>query len=63
MDGKAMAVCMSRRICVALYNEIIALRPQWHSDDDAEGVVKIVMTGAASDPRNGSPISAAKAAR
>ncbi|WP_062784826.1 type I restriction endonuclease subunit R [Novosphingobium capsulatum] len=50
MDGKAMAVCMSRRICVALYDEIIALRPDWHSDDDAEGVIKIVMTGAASDP-------------
>jgi type I restriction enzyme, R subunit len=35
MDGKAMIVCMSRRICVDLYNEIIKLRPQWHSDDDA----------------------------
>jgi type I restriction enzyme R subunit len=41
---------MSRRICVALYNEIIALRPDWHSGDDAAGVIKIVMTGAASDP-------------
>jgi type I restriction enzyme R subunit len=51
LDGKAMAVCMSRRICVDLYNEIIALRPDWHSDDDAEGVVKIVMTGTASDPQ------------
>jgi type I restriction enzyme R subunit len=50
MDGKAMAVCMSRRICVDLYNEIIALRPDWHSDDDDKGVVKIVMTGSASDP-------------
>jgi type I restriction enzyme R subunit len=50
MNGKAMAVCMSRRICVALYNRIIALRPDWHSADDAEGMVKIVMTGAASDP-------------
>lgn len=50
LDGKAMAVCMSRRICVALYDEIIALRPDWHSDDDTKGVVKIVMTGAASDP-------------
>lgn len=48
--GKAMAVCMSRRICVDLYDEIVALRPEWHSDDDAEGAVKIVMTGAASDP-------------
>ncbi len=49
-EYKGMAVCMSRRICVALYDEIIALRPDWHSEDDAEGVIKIVMTGAASDP-------------
>ena len=51
MDGKAMIVCMSRRICVALYGEIIKLRPEWHSDDDEGGAIKIVMTGAASDPR------------
>ena len=50
MNGKAMAVCMSRRICVSLYNRIIALRPEWHSTDDDRGAVKIVMTGAASDP-------------
>ncbi|WP_176596479.1 type I restriction endonuclease subunit R [Sphingobium sp. 15-1] len=50
MNGKAMAVCMSRRICVALYDRIIALRPEWHSTDDDKGAVKIVMTGAASDP-------------
>jgi type I restriction enzyme R subunit len=50
MDGKAMVVCMSRRICVDLYNAIIALRPEWHSDDDKMGVMKIVMTGAPSDP-------------
>jgi type I restriction enzyme, R subunit len=50
LGGKAMAVCMSRRICVALYNEIIKLRPEWHSDDDAAGQIKIVMTGSASDP-------------
>ena len=49
MDGKAMIVCMSRRICVALYNEIIKLRPEWHSDDDTQGAVKVVMTGSASD--------------
>ena len=41
---------MSRRICVALYDEIIKLRPEWHSEDDNSGAVKIVMTGAASDP-------------
>lgn len=50
LDGKAMVVCMSRRICVKLYDEIIKLRPEWHSTDDNAGVVKIVMTGAASDP-------------
>lgn len=50
MDGKAMAVCMSRRICVDLYNQIVKLRPEWHSEDDERGAVKIVMTGAASDP-------------
>jgi type I restriction enzyme, R subunit len=50
LDGKAMAVCMSRRICVALYNEIVALRPGWHSEDDEKGAIKIVMTGSASDP-------------
>jgi len=50
MDGKAMVVCMSRRICVELYDEIIKLRPQWHSPDDNKGIIKIVMTGSASDP-------------
>ncbi len=55
MDGKAMVVCMSRRICVALYNEIVALRPEWHSDDDAEGVIKVVMTGSAADPGHFQP--------
>ncbi len=51
LDGKAMVVCMSRRICVKLYDEIIKLRPDWHSTDDSAGAVKIVMTGAASDPQ------------
>ncbi|MCD6362780.1 MAG: DUF3387 domain-containing protein, partial [Synergistetes bacterium] len=50
MDGKAMVVCMSRRICVDLYNEIIKLRSHWHSDDDEKGVIKVVMTGSAKDP-------------
>jgi len=49
MDGKAMLVCMSRRICVDLYDAIIKLRPDWHNEDDGQGVVKIVMTGSASD--------------
>jgi type I restriction enzyme R subunit len=50
MDGKAMVVCMSRRICVELYHHIMTLRPQWHSDDDSTGFLKVVMTGSASDP-------------
>ncbi len=50
LDGKAMVVCMSRRICVDLYNAIVKLRPDWHSEDDKQGVIKIVMTGSASDP-------------
>jgi len=50
IEGKAMIVCMSRRICVELYNALIKLRPAWHSDDDKQGVIKIVMTGSASDP-------------
>ncbi|MDO5056484.1 MAG: type I restriction endonuclease subunit R [Lautropia sp.] len=50
LDGKAMVACMSRRICVRLYDEIVRLRPDWHSDSDSEGAVKIVMTGTASDP-------------
>lgn len=48
--GKGMIVCMSRRICVELYKELIALRPQWHAEDDKEGALKIVMTGGATDP-------------
>jgi len=49
MEGKAMVVCMSRRICVALYEAIRKLRPAWHHDDDDKGVMKIVMSGSASD--------------
>ncbi len=48
-DGKAIAVTMSREICVHLYNEIVKLRPDWHSDDPEEGAIKIIMTGSASD--------------
>lgn len=48
-DGKAMVVTMSRDICVHLYNEIIKLRPEWHSDDPEQGAIKIIMTGSASD--------------
>ena len=47
--GKGMIVTMSREICVHLYNEIIALRPDWHDPDPEKGKIKIVMTGSASD--------------
>ncbi len=63
LDGKAMVVCMSRRICVALYDEIVKLRPDWHSDDDNAGSLKIVMTGAASDPTAWQPHIGTKARR
>ncbi|MGH9365427.1 MAG: type I restriction endonuclease subunit R, partial [Thermoanaerobaculia bacterium] len=49
MDGKAMVVCMSRRICMELYDAITKLRPDWHHDDDDKGVLKVVMTGSASE--------------
>lgn len=49
MDGKAMVVGMSREVCVHLYNAITALRPEWHDDDPEKGVIKIIMTGSASD--------------
>jgi type I restriction enzyme R subunit len=49
MDGKAMVVCMSRRICVDLYDEIVKLRPGWGGDKEASRV-KVVMTGSATDP-------------
>ena len=49
MDGKAMIGCMSRRICVDLYEEIAKLRPDWSNENDDAGVMKVVMTGAATD--------------
>jgi len=63
MDGKAMVVCMSRRICVDLYNAIVRLRPDWHDDDDDKGIIKIVMTGSASDPEGWQPHIRNKARR
>ena len=50
LEGKAMVVCMSRRICVDLYRELVRLRPNWRDEDDAKGSIKVVMTGSASDP-------------
>jgi type I restriction enzyme R subunit len=55
LEGKGMVVCMSRRICVELYNEIVRLRPEWHHESDDQGVVKVVMTGSASDPPEWQP--------
>ncbi|HEY1067443.1 MAG TPA: type I restriction endonuclease subunit R, partial [Pirellulales bacterium] len=63
MDGKAMVVCMSRRICTDLYNAIVALRPHWEHADDDKGVMKIIMTGAAADPLEWQPHIRSKARR
>lgn len=63
MDGKGMIVCMSRRICVELYKEIVKLRPAWHSDKDEDGSLKIVMTGSASDDTSWQPHIRNKKAR
>ncbi|MCX5802134.1 MAG: type I restriction endonuclease subunit R [Proteobacteria bacterium] len=52
LDGKAMIVCMSRRICVELHDEIIKLRPEWYHKDNDKGVIKVIMTGSASDPQS-----------
>lgn len=63
LDGKAMIVCMSRRICVDLYDQIKKIRPDWHSDEDTEGAMKVVMTGSSSDPLNFQPHVRNKAKR
>ena len=55
LDGKAMIVCMSRRICVDLYRELARLHPEWHDEDDGKGAMKVVMTGSASDPPEWQP--------
>ena len=55
LDGKAMVVCMSRRICIELYRELVRLRPEWHHENDDKGPLKVVMTGAASDPPDWQP--------
>ncbi len=49
IEGKALVVCMSRKICVDLYNQIVKIRAKWHSDDDTKGQIKVVMSGSASD--------------
>ena len=63
MDGKAMIVCMSRRICIDLYRELTRLRPDWHHEDDGKGLIKVVMTGDASDPSSWQPHIRNKARR
>lgn len=63
MDGKAMIVCMSRRICVDIYNALKKIRPDWHSDDESEGFMKIVMSGSASDHIDWQPHIRNKAGR
>ncbi len=63
LSGKAMIICMSRAICVKLYDQIVALRPAWHSPDDNAGTIKVVMTGSASDPQDWQPHIGTKARR
>ena len=63
LEGKAMVVCMSRRICIDLYRELARLRPDWHEDDDDKGSIKVVMTGSASDPLEWQPHIRNKARR
>ena len=63
LEGKAMVVCMSRRICIDLYRELVRLRPDWHNDDDGSGAIKVVMTGSASDPLDWQPHIRNKARR
>ena len=55
LDGKAMIVCMSRRICIELHRELARLRPDWHHEEDDKGCLKVVMTGSATDPLDWQP--------
>jgi len=55
IHGKAMIVCMSRRICISMHDALIRLRPGWHDRDDSRGQIKVVMTGSASDPADWQP--------
>jgi type I restriction enzyme R subunit len=63
IDSKAMVVCMSRQICVDLYNEIVALKPNWHDDDDTKGTIKVIMTGSSADVKEFQPHLRNKAQR
>jgi type I restriction enzyme R subunit len=55
VEGKAIIACASRRIAVELYNQIIKLKPEWHSDDDNKGFIKVLMTGSTDDPPEWQP--------
>jgi len=55
LQGKAMIVCMSRRICIELYNRIAKLRQEWHNSDDDKGSLKVIMTGSSSDQKEFQP--------
>lgn len=48
-EGKGMIVTMSRRIAADLYDAIINLKPEWHSNELNKGVIKVVMTSSSSD--------------
>lgn len=61
IDGKAMIVCMSRRICAEVYQRIVEARPDWHGETDDAGMVKVVMTGNATDPKEMQPHIRSKA--
>jgi type I restriction enzyme R subunit len=63
LEGKAMVVCMSRRICVELCAKIVALRPDWQAPEDEQGAIKVVMTGSASDPIDWQPHIRSKSRR
>ncbi len=62
-DGKAMIVCMSRRICADLYDVIKELKPEWHGEDDNQGVIKVIMTGSGADDKKMQPHIRSKQAR
>jgi type I restriction enzyme R subunit len=55
LEGKGMIVTMSRGIAAELYEKIVAYRPDWHSDDDSEGKIKVIITGSASDAEHLQP--------
>lgn len=59
-EGKAMVVCMSRRIAIEMYKEIVELKPEWHSEDIDDGAIKIIMTSSSTDPLDWQPFSTTK---